>query len=61
MKKSTTNNSKGNLHVTNCCDYNDSTLVMLNKDLSIINDNCCLLETINEKDNYDQPKNTVKY
>jgi len=36
---------------------------MLNKDLinstSIINDNCCLLEKLNEKDIYDQQKNKV--
>jgi hypothetical protein len=62
---STTNNPKGNLHVTNCCDYNDSTLLMLNKDLfnssAIINDNCCLLETPSEKDSYDQLKNKMTY
>jgi hypothetical protein len=36
---------------------------MLNKDLinspSIINDNCCLLETMKEKDIYNQQKNKV--
>jgi len=36
---------------------------MLNKDLinstSIINDNCCLLDTINEQNIYDQQKNKV--
>jgi hypothetical protein len=36
---------------------------MLNKDLrnstSIINDNCCLLDKINEKNIYDQQKNKV--
>ena len=38
-------------------DYNDSSLLMLNKDFinstSIINDKCRLLETINEKDIYE--------
>ena len=64
LKKSTINNSKGNLQVTNCCDYNDSRLMMLKKDLfnssAMINDNCCLLETISEKDSYDQSKNKVR-
>lgn len=55
---------KTNLHVTNCCDLNDASLLMLNKELfntgHILNDNCCLLETISEKDNYDQQqKNQV--
>ncbi|CAF1395310.1 unnamed protein product [Adineta steineri] len=57
--------NKGNLHVTNCFDYNDSTLVMLNKDLitssSLLNDNCCLLDTINEHDIYDTQKNNKTY
>jgi hypothetical protein len=57
------NKQKSNLHVTNCYDYNDSSLLMLNKDFinstSIINDNCSLLETINEKDIFDQQKNKV--
>ncbi|CAF5058604.1 unnamed protein product, partial [Rotaria sp. Silwood1] len=49
--KSPNNNKKGNLQVTNCFDYNDSSLLMLNKDLitpaSVNNDKCCLLGTIN--------------
>ncbi|CAF1404208.1 unnamed protein product [Rotaria magnacalcarata] len=61
LKPSNHNNRKGNLHVTNCFDYNDSALFMLNKDLitpaSVANDKCCLLETINEKEIYDQQKN----
>ena len=57
--------NKTSLHVTNCCDFNDSSLGMLNKDLitstgTVINDNCCLLEAINEKDIYDQPKDKVR-
>jgi hypothetical protein len=56
--------TKTNLQVTNCYDYNDSSLMMLNKDLgasavAVMNDNCCLLETIHEKDIYDQQKNKV--
>lgn len=54
---------KTNLRVTNCCDFNDASLLMLNKDLfnagTISNDHCCLLETISEKDIYDQQKNQV--
>ena len=54
---------KTNLHVTNCCDLNDSSLLILNKDLfnggNLLNDNCCLLETISEKEIYDQQKNQV--
>jgi hypothetical protein len=61
--KSSNNDKKANLCVTNCYDYNDSSLLMLNKDLipstSLINDNCCLLETINETDIYDQQRNKV--
>lgn len=57
--------SKTNLHVTNCCDLKDSSLLMLNKDLfnagNLLNDNCCLLETISEKEIYDQQKNQVGY
>ncbi|CAF1574479.1 unnamed protein product, partial [Adineta ricciae] len=52
--------TKGNLQVTNCFDYNDSSLLILNKDLlsttPIINDSCCLLDTINEHDIYDSQK-----
>jgi hypothetical protein len=56
--------TKTNLQVTNCYDYNDSSLMMLNKDLgaaaaAVMNDNCCLLETIHEKDIYDQQKDKV--
>jgi hypothetical protein len=55
--------NKTNLNVTNCYDYNDSSLLMINKDLipttQINNDHCCLLETINEQDIYDQQKNKV--
>ncbi|UJR08141.1 hypothetical protein I4U23_012417 [Adineta vaga] len=51
---------KGNLQVTNCLDYNDSSLLMLGKDIlsttPIINDSCCLLDTINEHDIYDSQK-----
>ncbi|CAF1211431.1 unnamed protein product [Rotaria sordida] len=52
------NNKNTNLNITNCFDYNDSSLLMLNKDsitsTSITNDNTCLLDTINEKEIYDQ-------
>ncbi|CAF3058645.1 unnamed protein product [Rotaria sp. Silwood2] len=52
------NNRKANLNVTNYFDYNDSSLLMLNKDLiastPITNDNSCLLDTIHEKEIYDQ-------
>ena len=54
---------KTNLRVTNCCDFNDASLLMLNKDLfnasTITNDHCCLLETISEKEIYDHQKNQV--
>lgn len=56
-------NRKTGLHVSTCFDYNDSALLMLNKDLvtstSLMNDNCCLLDTINEKEIYDQQNNKV--
>ena len=57
--------TKGNLQVTNCFDYNDSSLLILNKDLlsttPIINDSCCLLDTINEHDIYDSQKSKVNF
>ncbi|CAF3620541.1 unnamed protein product, partial [Rotaria sp. Silwood1] len=57
------NNRKANLNVMNCFDYNDSSLLMLNKDLItstlITNDNSCLLDTINEKEIYDQQNKKV--
>ncbi len=59
-----TNDKKGNLRVSNCYDYKDSSspssLLMLNKDsitpTSLLNDNCCLLEKLNEKDLYDEQR-----
>lgn len=54
---------KAGLQVTNCSDYTDSSLLMLNKELitatPIITDSCCLLDTINEHDIYDSHKNKV--
>ncbi|CAF3633821.1 unnamed protein product [Rotaria sp. Silwood1] len=58
QQQANNNNRKANLNVMNCFDYNDSSLLMLNKDLItstlITNDNSCLLDTINEKEIYDQ-------
>jgi len=69
FKPSTLNNNekKTNLRVSNCYDYNDlsspSSLLMLNKDAitptSLINDNCCLLDKLNEKELYDEQRTKV--
>ena len=56
------------LRVSNCYDYNDlsssPSLLMLNKDsmlpTSVLNDNCCLLEKLNEKEIYDEQRSKVK-
>jgi hypothetical protein len=65
FKPSTLNNDKkANLRVSNCYDYKDlsspSSLLMLNKEsitpTSLINDNCCLLDKLNEKELYDEQR-----
>ena len=59
---------KGSLRVSNCYDYKDlssspSSLLILNKDsitpTSIVNDNCCLLEKLNEKERYGEQRTKV--
>ncbi|CAF1072693.1 unnamed protein product [Rotaria sp. Silwood1] len=67
FKSSTSNNNndkRQNLRVSNCYEYGDisspSSLLMLNKGsitpTSIINDNCRLLEKLNEKELYDEQR-----
>ena len=69
--KSSTLNShdkRQNLRVSNCYDYNElsspSSLLMLTKDsvtpTSLINDDCCLLDKLNEKELYDEQRNKVR-
>jgi hypothetical protein len=70
FKPSTLNNheKKQSIRVSNCYDYNDlsspSSLLMLNKDTitptSLLNDNCCLLEKLNEKEIYDEQRTKVR-
>ena len=59
---------KGSLRVSNCYDYKDlssspASLLILNKDsitpTSLVNDNCCLLEKLNEKELYDEQRTKV--
>lgn len=70
FKPSNTNNNqekKGSLCVSNCYDYNDvsspASLLMLNKDsvtpTSLLNDNCCLLEKLNEKESFEDQRAKV--
>lgn len=62
--KSSNNEKKTSLLVTNCYDYNDASSLIMKKDLigsgSLTNDNSSLLDTINEKDIYDPHRNQVK-
>ncbi|UJR38161.1 hypothetical protein I4U23_030838 [Adineta vaga] len=59
------NDKRQSLRVSNCYEYNDisssPSLLMLNKDsilpTSIMNDNCCLLEKLSEKEIYDEQRN----
>lgn len=59
---------KANLRVSNCYDYKDlssspASLLILNKDsitpTSLVNDNCCLLEKLNEKELYGEQRTKV--
>ena len=50
LYKPATNEKKSNLRVINCYDYNDA---------SLVNDNSSLLNTMNEKEIYDQQRNKV--
>ena len=63
--KPSTQERKSNLRVTNCYDYNDTSLLMLSKDFlastALNNDNVSLLEAMNEKELYDQKRNKVMH
>ena len=70
FKSSPLNNDgkRQNLRISNRYDYNGlsspSSLLILNNDstnpTSLINDNCCLLEKLNEKDLYDEQRTKVR-
>ncbi len=62
------NDKRQNLRVSNCYEYTDlsssPSLLILNKDsiipTSIANDNCCLLDKLNEKELYDEQRTKVR-
>lgn len=71
FKPSTLNNNdkRHTLRVSNCYDYSEisspSSLLMLNKGsitpTSLVNDNCRLLDKLNEKELYDEQRTKVRY
>lgn len=63
LVKPSNSDTRNSLRVTNCYDYNDTSLLMFNKDLmastSPMNDHASLLEARSEKEHYDQQRNQV--
>jgi hypothetical protein len=56
-----TNCEKNSLQVRNCYDYNDTSLLMFNKDLTSPNDHSSLLDTRIDKDQQDEQRQQVDH
>jgi hypothetical protein len=63
-----THDKRPNLRVSNCYEYNEitspSSLLILNKDSmtsgALTNDNCCLLDKLNDKELFDEQRHKVR-
>lgn len=56
-----TNCEKNSLRVTNCYDYNDTSLLMFDKDLTSPNDHSSLLDMRIDKDQHDEKRQQVDH